>query len=360
MKATRLFLILLVAILVCAASSCDVHEFPSAEAPEPGRGKAVLYLRFDDGEFDFLTTVDLSSRGAADPHDFRVTVRLYPLEPSRDGAQRVPSRDGLDYYSATFEASGAHTALSIPLELGAGEYRVAAWADYVADGTSDDLYYDTSDFIEVKLAGASGEEACGHPGNNPFREAWRGLVDIAVDASGKVTMTGNRAGETTTVIPVDMERPLSRYHFVTTDLRKFLESEGARDASAGGSPSLDDYRVVVRYTGYMPSSYNVLADRPVDSRTGVSYEGTLRALDSDRAEVAFDHVFVNHSETSAQVSLELYRRADGTRLSSTGQVDVPLRRGRYTLIEGPLLTTMAGASTGISPDFFGDFNIEIK
>lgn len=233
-------------------------------------------------------------------------------------------------------------------------------------GTIEDLYYTTDDFIEVRLPGA-GESGYVHNGNNAYREAWRGSTDIIVADDGSLIRTAESDSELN-VATVYMERPLARYHFVTTDLKQFLESEAKRAGETGGTPSLapdklpslDNYRIIVRYTGYMNCSLNVISDKPVDSATGVFYDGKVKMIDDDRAEIAFDHLFVNHAQTSVQVALDLYRRSDGTLLSSTGVVNVPLKRGHYTLIQRPLLTTMAGAGTGINPDFFDDFNIEIK
>jgi hypothetical protein len=355
--------ILMALLMTAALSACDVHEFPDTpEGPAYDR-KCVLRLRFDNAGFDYLETVSSETRGhlGSTLRDLRVTVRLYPVESGVQHPSREPAGGPVEIFSATFSDDGTHPEVEVPLNIEAGEYRVLAWADHVEKGSAYDLYYTVSDLMEIRIPGA-GSQGYTHKGNDPYREAWRGTTTIAVDSDGKITSSARDADEGSAVILIYMERPLARYHFITNDLRKFMESETRRLTETGDdrqSPDTDDYRVVMRYTGYMNCAYNVLTDKPVDSATGIAYEGRIMRLDDDRAELAFDHVFTGRQPTSVQVAMELYRRSDSKRLSSTGVIDVPLQRGRYTLVEGPMLTTDAGASTGINPDFFGDFNIEI-
>lgn len=363
MKALHNYILLLMMALVLSA--CDVHEFPDEPDDPSVENTYKLHLRFDNSVFDYLTTVNPGTRGER-PHgdcDFRVVVRLYPVEPASGlRPSRISTRDGFEIYSGTFPDDGSHPDVEIPLYVAPGEYQIAAWADHVAKGSEADLYYNSSEFLEVTLPGV-GEKGYQHKGNDPYREAWRGSETIIVHEDGSVSLS-TRAEEVCHVVYMDMQRPLARYHFVTNDYRKFVETETRRLAALGleepKAPKLEDYRVVVRYTGYMPCAFNVLTDKPIDSATGITYDGVITPIDADKAEVAFDYVFVNHSATSVQVALELYRKADGMRLSSTGVINVPLQRGHYTLIEGPFMTTDAGASTGIVPDFEGEFNIEIN
>ena len=100
-------------------------------------------------------------------------------------------------------------------------------------------------------------------------------------------------------------------------------------------------------------------NRPADSWTGVIYDSTIRAVNDDEAEVAFDYVFVNGSETAVTVAMEVYDLDDNL-LARIPAFDVPLKRSKLTIVKGDFLTTRAGGEIGISPDFEGDFNIEIK
>lgn len=359
----------------CILTSCDVHVFPTPEPEPPVPQDCVMNLTFNYDDFDFLTNIIIGEESAMARNrsdvtrDLRHIVRIYPH--INDGnARSYNSRSVIDYITTTSPYSPSHPDVSLPLSLEPGEYDIAAWTDYVEVGSAADLYYNTDDFMEIRLPGA-GEPDYVHTANDNFREAWRGTAQIIVKSDKNIYLA-DQPDKPVNSIEIEMLRPVARYHFITNDLSEFIGIEtswlnkqnSGIEETAGKKPlpqhpDPDDYRVVIHYAGYMPCAYNLFTDKPVDSSPGVSYEGAIRPLDNNRAELAFDHVFVNHNETSVQVSLELYRRSDGRKLSSTGVVDVPLRRGHYTTIEGKLLTTMAGASMGIVPDFNGEFNIEI-
>lgn len=380
----RIFLFgLMVTIL---STGCDVHEFPRDEEEPPIPPTPVactLNLLLEDEGFDFHDNIVVnddnrsragrSSRADAE-HDLRYIVRAYRYDANMPQiGSRVSSRYTIDYCTVTVPDTPENQTLSVPLTLDPGEYEIVAWTDHVLAGTVDDYYHNTADFMEIRLLGA-GEDDYEHSGNNNNRVAWRGMTHIVVNELGEVAMYDN-PGRIVTDVNIDMERPMARYHFISNDLAKFIESEVSRmtqageqdpngidtpDMTAPNTPNVDDYVVIMRYTGYMPCAYNTFSDKPMDSATGVSYEGKISVIDENHAELAFDHVLVNHNQTSVQVALDLYRRSDGQRLSSTGTIDVPLKRGKYTTVTGPMLTTSAGAAMGINPDFNGEFNIEIQ
>lgn len=351
-------------------AGCDVHEFPDAVPvpPEPPVvEKREIHLTLDTDEMDYNRTIyvgeEARSRAIEDtPHDIRYIVRIYTADESR----RAGSRSVIEYHQETVPDDGAHTELRIPLNLKAGQYDIVAWGDHVPSGTKNDFYYDTGDFYEVTLAGSAGDGYV-HHANNPYRMVWRGKTSIIIDEEGAVYLADD-PGREVTEVAMTMKAPLARYHFITTDLEEFVSRHVGMEKSIGlapglgapNAPVLNDYRVVVRYTGYMPSAYNAYTDKPVDSRLGVSYEGRISSIDGESAELGYDHVLVNGNATSVQVALDLYRKSDNRLLSSSGVIDVPLIRGRYTLVKGAFLTTSSGSSMGLNPGFNGEYNIEIK
>ena len=167
-----------------------------------------------------------------------------------------------------------------------------------------------------------------------------------------------------------MRRPLARYVFVTTDLSDFISRHGLRPLSdevgAESSPAR-----CLRSTcptsasssatqAYMPSVYNAHIDKPVNSMTGVAFDGAITRADGNTAELGSDYISVNGHETSVQVAVDVYDRNTGTRVASTNPITVPLVRNRLTIVRGRFLTSKAGSSVGISPDFKDDINIEIR
>lgn len=359
-----------VAMAMCFVG-CDVHEFPEIETPDrpiPEKPMVELQITLNGLDWEELTTVEwnpdptaAASRAGsrASVHKMRFNLNVYDDYTN----SRVPSRNLRSAQSWTIDAptSLADVCQRLELNLPAGEYIAVAWIDYVnADAPQADLYYDTTDFAAITLLGAD------HPGNSHYREAFRGATRFEINMLGHVIEPESRA--IYEVVPVVAERPMARYEIVTTDLDEFIknniaprtESDPAGAPSAALTPDLDNYIVRVRYASYMPTTYNCHTDRPVDAKTGVSYQGQIQKKSDHEAILGFDHVFVNGTQTSVQLAIEVYSRSTGHLLASTDPIAVPLQRNRHTYIKGKFLTTKATGGAGINPDFDGEFNIEIK
>lgn len=348
-------------IITAAVSSCDVHEFPvESESVIP---PTEIILKFDDGDMPVLTTVEYEpfSKSRQSGHDARYIIHVYPEDYQSES--RVPTRAPLVEKIISDGEVNATVDRIILLNLEPGNYRILVFSDYTESGSILDKYHDTGDLSEIKLISANGNSGDNyiHQGNTSYREVFRGEQFVTVSKDGNINHADGSPTEDGRAI-VYMMRPQARFAFVTTDLEDF---ESIQNLSANGSksditkPNPDDYRVMIRYTSYMPSTYNAYSDKPTNSRTGVYFEGRIEPSDNSQASLGSDHVFVNGSQTSVQVALDIYSRKDGSLIGSTNPIDVPLKRNHLTLITGPFLTTKSGTGVGINPGFFDDFNIEI-
>lgn len=379
MKHTKIFLILAM-LFALLMDSCDVHEFPDVETPEPPvpeKPDIEMEITLTGFEWPELTTIQwdqgattrlLSRSGSrAETHKMRFTVNIY--DDYTDS--RYPSRNlqSVRTWVTDVPQSLGDVMERVGLDLAAGDYIAVAWIDYVdASNPGADLYYDTGDFASISILGDD------YPGNCHQREAFRGATRFVITEEGNVVDTESRA--TIEVIPVVAERPMARYEFVTTDLDEFIKNNIMPASISGGDPNLapgdssqapgvntpdlDDYIVHMRYTSYLPTTYNCHTNRPVDARTGVSYFGQIVKKTDNEATLAFDHVFVNGSETTVQVALDVYSSTSGNLLASTNPITVPLQRNRHTFVKGKFLTTKASGGASIDTEFDGEFNIEIK
>lgn len=139
-----------------------------------------------------------------------------------------------------------------------------------------------------------------------------------------------------------------------------MSGKSLSDTSVFSGISLRDYRIVIKYPAYMPSTYNIITDRPTDSSMGQWFEGKIEMLDDGNAELGFDYVFVNGSEASVQLAMEIYPLNGKSAVATTGTMTIPLMRGKLTEVRGKFLTTKTSEGIGIIPGFDGEFNIEIK
>ena len=71
-----------------------------------------------------------------------------------------------------------------------------------------------------------------------------------------------------------------------------------------------------------------------------------------------DLVLVNGHESSVAVRVDVYDH-DGTLLSSTDPINVPLMRNRLTVVMGHFLTSKASGGIGLVTRFDGEYDYEV-
>ncbi len=348
----QLSLILLVVAWLMA--SCDVHEFPEL----PTETNFTLHLNFDREMPLYKEVVRAKSRSAydAEVYDVRHIVSVHRLHP--DGNYDRTADTTIVFTCDDVE----NLNCSRELKLREGIYSFFVWTDFVDEGSQNDKYYVTSDFNEIIL-----KDKKNYTGSCDFRDAFRGMQQATVTVrKDEMTKVDNEA-------TVTMKHPLAKFKFVSTDYVTFVENMLKAEAQKKGAGTVnktdngtesrginpDDYRVVFRYTGFMPCSYNMFTDKPADSWTGISFEGALQPKDNGEVEMGFDYVFVNGAEAGVSVMVEVYDKDDKL-IASSPAIDVPLKRSRLTIVRGSFLTSIAEGGIGIVPDFEGEYNIIIQ
>lgn len=355
MKTLVRFLILGVVSLL-ALISCDVHEFPKDHSQ---RVPFLLHLDFDTEmpfykEITYIRNGVSKTVGVEADHDLRYTVKVYRNDNVRSG-NRVS--DTTYIFTKSDLSDLSYVA---ELMLPEGEYYFQVWTDYVDHGSYRDLYYNTSDFSEIILADREH-----HSGSNHYRDAFRGYATATV--INPSYYTGEVLHTVENQAHVEMRRPMGKYKFVSTDVEAFLARVVQMIQESGSQESneeilqninLSDFKVVFRYNLFMPCSFNMFTDKPADSWTGVNFESQMYIETENEMTLGYDYIFVNGSETTLSISLEVYYK-DGRLMSATNPIDVPIVRSKMTLVKGEFLTSEASEGVNISPDFDGEFNLEI-
>ena len=319
-----------------ALSACSIHEWPDSE---PAGVTVVLDLDLS-GFGDYKTIIYDTKAGSREDWLARYTVRAYRLLP--DGSPEQTQRYSQTFLRGTQFEKQAEFKLSIP----EGKYLFAVWADFSgADGTG--AFYDIDDFSDIRLD-CSGREC------TDYKDAFRGTAEASV-ARGR---SGAR-----TVVPVRLERPLAKVRFISTDLEDFITKVmEARKAEVENPKAADidfsAYRVYLRYTGYLPSAYNIFTAKPFDSSVGVSLNSEITPSGENEALLGFDYVLTNGTEASVMMAVEL-QNTSGETLSRSGSIEVPLKRAHLTTVRGRFLTQEVGGGIGVDPGFDGNFDIRI-
>ena len=351
-----------------ALTACDVHEFPEHHFEKV---PFTLHLEFDtempiykDVFYTRTGEIDPETKAAADRHDIRYIINAYRTEMVRNGdrepeATFVFSKHDIDNlnYTAT-------------VELEEGNYTFLVWADYVDAGSLKDKYYVTSDFTEIILASKKP-----HMASTDYRDAFRG--ELQAEVINPNYYTDDVAAEIRNEVTIPMRRPMGKYKFVSTDVEVFLTrvAEQMREEGkfTGIDPNADpkfvlemllrsidlsEYKVVIRYSAFMPCSFNMFTNKPADSWTGVSYESEMRIESLNEMNLGYDYIFVNGNETQLGISVAVYNSA-GEEISSTDPILVPIVRSKLTQVRGEFLTSKSSGGVQVQPEFNGEYNIII-
>jgi len=327
-----------------------VHEWPETAERVPLRLR--LHYETDmtvwEHIYDGTSTVEQSPGDTyvnrREQGQIRYIVRVYPLESGRSVQdaymeQFVFTRDIADGYG--------HEVL---LDLRPGDYTIRVWSDIMENDVTDP-HYNASNFGEIVLQGT-------HEGNNDFRDAFRGANNVSLVADVMEQKPVN--------VDITMQRPMAKFEFISTDVVEFVEHEVARKMSKGDVPDLapddvsrvnfDDYMVVFSYVGFMPDTYSMYTDRPVDSSTGVVFRSTLKKLNEREASLGFDYVFVNGHASAVTLQIGIFDK-ERAQISLTDPIEVPVKRNHHTVVRGRFLTSEASGGVIINPDYDGEFNL---
>lgn len=315
-------------------SGCFVHEWPNPPS------KVALHLSLEyDTDMDTTETIyGTRSQTSLTQSDIRYIIRAYPITKGGKAAQ-----DFTDEFIFTGEPAEGYDR-GFTLELPEGAYSIMVWCDLVDDGSSDDRHYNTEDFSSITLNGES------HPGNTDERDAFRG--------TGEVTLVSDITERLPDTLHIAMERPLAKYEFIADDLAEFIEKQSLMAMEQSGTKSIDleKYRVVIYYVGFMPDTYSLFTDKPVDSSTGVFFETDLTQISDTEASLGFDYVFVNGQSSAVTVQIAIYGPGGG-QVALTDPIEVPISRSTHTVMRGGYLLSEASGGISLNPDFDGDHNL---
>lgn len=345
---TPLFLTMLTLV------ACDVHQWPEPYEPEPELPPVLTPISL---EFltDFYVWEHLYDPVQGKVEEVYPSLTIFPDYPGTSSKYEGVVPEGLvQVYAKVVSASnpsqymaeGAFTHdiidgnydTDFEMELpGSGIYDVVVWIQLLAPEQTAP-FYDASSFSQIHIIPAN------YRGNTDYRDGFRGRIriDAATEVNGRYV--------------VRMDRPMGKFELVTTDLSEFLDRETvARKLTTRAVP--EDYRVVISFPMYYPSSYSALDDRLENATTGVSFETQMTVTGISEASLGFEYVLLNNiTDGAVQARVDVYR-LDGTHVAGSTTLTIPMRRDHHTLLRGAFLTIEGNGGVGIDPGFNGDHNV---
>lgn len=345
MKTTLMKSLSMIAIAgtAVALTSC-VNEWPK---PEYRLYEVTLRVHCDT---DWLPDYEMNyTRESTEGLEIQYQFQLF------EKGQSANPLKTFTIYSTDFSRAD----FTVDLSLYPGDYDVYVWSDICDAGTNQSLFYNSEDFAKVTYLTP-------YKGDSNNKDAFRGQHSFTIENTMYLNPTATEV--------VNLERPLARYIFVAQDLDTFVKKEqtrghltdvGSRDDNNAEDydqrleEELGSYTIKIIYPIFMPAVFDNYTNKPIDSWTGVSFDGSFQVMSASEAQLGLDYVMIGTDASSVQVALEVYDN-EGVKISSTSTLNVPTLRDRTTYIYGDFLTTQEDAGVTIDPNFKGQFNILYK
>ena len=373
----RLLALYICMISMMALSSC-VHEFPDETTP----AEVVIKLEFNididvNVEMNMNTEINTGLKPStktlnSETHDIRYIVKFYRFH----NGEIIPK----PVYEHTFTVDDINVhEFEENLEIAEGQYRIFVWGDYLEQGGVEDHHYITTDFPLITL---NLPESGTYIGSQECRDAYIGYSDIEVArrAASEVPITAD----------INIQRPLGKFVIISEDLDEFVTkitqqqlvklreqafsgqiSEEEAELAATKAIDLNEYSAKIFFQGdestiyNAPVSFDAFINKPVATRPGLNFTSEIvETYNSEtgkkEAQLGFDYVFVNGSETHTRVVVGVYDK-DGVQVAMTPSMKIPLKRNQVTYVRGGFLMENIEGGVSIDPGFSGpDFNYEIK
>lgn len=291
-------------------------EIITQKNARPGITKAAARADNNADNTDYRRRFIIEARRNGKPEARQVTV----MKDAEDGDKKL--------------------TLPINLKLHAVEYTLVVWTDYVAAGTETDLYYNTEDLQQI---------ACTDPytGSTDYRDCLYGTASLDLRPYRDQWNASVQA-------KVDMVRPLAKYEIIATDVDYFLAKTKKQRATGG------PFTITCSYSYFFPTVFDALSGKPCDWWPDVSFTTPLTVPDDGTQEctVATDYIFVNGSESSVVLSIEIHD-SEGNILSRIQDIQIPYQRGHITTLRGHFLTSGMEGGIVIDPDYDGDIEVDL-
>lgn len=329
------------------AASCGVHEWPDESTPAQLEIEMVFAQDMPDYKEVDYDTRKTKTEYTSEDLDIRYTLKFYPELPGGG----YSGSEATDYTEVLTRPATEGLDCSFTVTLPEGRWQVRCWADYVVKGSVDDLFYETADFSAITVM----ED---YMANTDYKDAFRGSAEVSVHRVGQEQEPDK--------VSLEMERPLAKFRFIATDFDLLITKiMREREAAAGSSSSAtatipvksfnpEDYYIRFYYTSFLPCVFNMFKDKPIDSRTGDSFDSEFIPLSDKEVLMGFDYVLVNGHESGVYVEVALYDRKTDNLLSLTPSLLVPLVRSKVTTVSGDFLTMGVGSGIGVNPSFEED------
>ena len=325
---------LALAALVLGLASCQTDTINGVKVDANGEAPVTIQVALPeeatraagaDSALGAIDNVDM------DEYDIRFILEVYDANGVLAKERQV--------------VSGNETTATFSLRLVPGRhYSFVAWADFVNEGSQDDLHYNTHGGNTLGLTKVELKSGDAQALNDETRDAYTGVFNTA-DNNGEVFSSS-------TVVNFTLTRPFAKLRVVTNDVNQLY----SKLVSA-----------TVDYTTPVYTSFNALSKTAgdaadLDSKVVVYGDDTRYKGEPNNGQMTLfaDYLF-GTEEDVISFTLDVDDTTEFTIPTVNFNTSIPVQRNHLTTIYGPVLTDANNVTVTIDSDFEQpDFNVEWK
>ena len=266
-----------------------------------------------------------------DEYDLRYTLEVY------DGDNMVYEATSL--VPADFSTSNA----SFSARLLAKKYKFVLWADFIANGATDDLYYNTDDLRNISYT------------NNVNAAK---LTDDAIDAYYKVVDVDLTTGGKK-LSGIQLQRPFGKIRFVATDAL----SEGVNQTEIPASVKIDFKGASV------PSSFNALTGESNGAMTieelafkPVQEDANVGGVTKENAYIlGYAYLFATEPASAHEIDVTVYSDEAATaQIGIRNLSNIPVAENKLTTVVGNFFTNEGDIDVIVEDEFGNTETIDVE
>lgn len=322
--------ILSLATMALVFGSCQRDEFDSTAVG--GEVEVSLSAGLPSG----LATYGPSHLGGAtnvnpDDYDLRYILEVY------DGENMVYKDTTV--VPSDFSSSNA----SFSARLLAKKYKFILWADFVTNGTEDDLYYNTGDLRNIGYTGLV----------NPAK-----LSDDAVDAYYKVVDVDLTTGGKK-LSGIKLQRPFGKIRFVATDAL----SDGVSQTETPASVKIDFKGASV------PASFNALTGEASGNMTldeftfkPVQEDAYINGATKENAYIlGYAYLFATEPASAHEVDVTVYSDEAATaQIGVRNLSGIPVAENKLTTVVGNFFSNEGDIDVIVEDEFGNEEVVDVE
>ena len=329
MKKTYLS-ILSLATMALVFGSCQRDELESEVVG--GEVEVSLSAGLPSG----LTTYGSSHMGGAtnvnaDEFDLRYTLEVY------DGEEVVYKATSI--VPQNFDSENA----SFSARLLAKKYKFVLWADFVTNGTQDDLYYNTADLRNISYTGKVDAAKL----SDDAVDAYYKVVDVDLTTGGKQ------------ISGIKLQRPFGKIRFVATDAL----SNGVNQTETPASVKIDFKGASV------PSSFNALTGEASGNMTVNAFtfipaqeDAVVSGETKENAYIlGYAYFFATEPASAHEVDVTVYSDpAASAQIGVRNLSKIPVAENKLTTVIGNFFTNEGGIDIIVEDEFGNEESVDVE